>query len=385
MTSIHACCDGMFIGHALVSNFDDSSHMTLQLSESLLELKRFDGPNVLSRYLYLYHTQKYDLGETTKIVYESLQNRVQNESQRSPVSCQSFLFDQSIIDETAKLTDSILGNKTAGCGPASRSFPLALCHWIDDDDLFDISKKEATLTHHNRLAGEVAGIVNLICRSLLRNKTWQEAVQSAFLAPSLHDDVSAVCLRYGRSMSSNVNVHPAYAPRVLLEALQYVANSHNLTEALQNLNVKKNFYALPIIGVLLGARWGIPLEIFEDKLDDPRLKTIRDIANKFSREWSPENEIRSAHDKLKGFSGGCAPAQRSFPLGCCSWINENDLYQIVCNEANLTHFCPTAEQASGVVNLICRRLIKDDSWGAAVNNAFSTVPNLLVEIREIQT
>ncbi|CAF4692033.1 unnamed protein product, partial [Rotaria magnacalcarata] len=80
--------------------------------------------------------------------------------------------------------------------------------------------------------------------------------------------------------------------------------------------------------------------------------------------------VRSAHDKLKGFSGGCAPAQRSFPLGCCSWINENDLYQIVCNEANLTHFCPTAEQASGVVNLICRRLIKDDSWGAAVNNAF---------------
>jgi ADP-ribosylglycohydrolase len=244
----------------------------------------------MSRYLYSYHTKKYDLGETTKIVYESLKSRVQNESQRSPVNRESFLFDQSIIDETAKLTDSTLGNKTAGCGPASRSFPLALCHWIDDDDLFGISKKEATLTHHHRLAGEVAGIVNLICRSLLRNKPWQVAVQSAFLAPSLHDDVSDVCLRYGRSMNSNVNVHPAYAPRVLLEALQYVTNWDNLTEALRNLNVKKNFYALPIIGVLLGARWGIPLEIFQDKINDPRLKTIRDIANNFSRGWNPENE-----------------------------------------------------------------------------------------------
>ncbi|CAF3704711.1 unnamed protein product [Rotaria socialis] len=290
MASIHARCDGMFIGHALVSNFDDSCHMASQLSESLLELKRFDGPNIMSRYLYSYHTKKYDLGETTKIVYESLKNRVQNESKRSPVSRESFLFDQSIIDETARLTDSTLGNKTAGCGPSSRSFPLALCHWIDDDDLFDISKKEANLTHHNRLAGEVAGIVNLICRSLLRKKTWEEAIQLAFLAPSLHDDVSAVCLRYGRSMNPNVNMHPAYAPRVLLEALQYVANSNNLTEALRNLNVKQNFYALPIIGVFLGARWDIPLEIFEDKLNDPRLKTIRDIANKFSREWNPENE-----------------------------------------------------------------------------------------------
>ncbi|CAF0923195.1 unnamed protein product [Rotaria sp. Silwood1] len=138
--------------HIITSQFDVSCHMALQLSECLLELKSFDESNIMSRHLYLYHTKKYELGETMKFIYENLKDKIQNYHEHLSVCREDFLFDQLTIDETVKLTDKKLGGYTGGCGPAHRSFFLALCPWIDDDDLYNISKKEATLTYFNPLA-----------------------------------------------------------------------------------------------------------------------------------------------------------------------------------------------------------------------------------------
>ncbi|CAF2846494.1 unnamed protein product [Rotaria sp. Silwood2] len=290
MTNIQTRCDGIFLGHIIASKFDVSCHMALQLSESLLELKRFDGPNIISRYLYLNHTKKYDFGETMKFVYQNLKDKIKHYDEHSSISREDFLFDQSIIDETVKLTDKKLGGYTAGCGPVHRSFPLALCPWIDDDDLFNISKKEATLTHFNPLAGQVAGIVNLICRSLLKNATWHDAVQSAFSTPSLHTELGDVYYRYSRWSTPSKNIHSAYAPTVLQQALHYVTTSHNITEVIEKAKVDRNVYCLPIIGVLSGALWGIPLNMYKDKANDVLLKSIRDTANKLSKQWTSKYE-----------------------------------------------------------------------------------------------
>jgi len=286
MVSIHARCDGVFIGHALVSHFDVSTQMAQQLSESLLELKHFDGSNIMARYLYLYHTKKCDYGQTMNIVCQNLKDKMKNNQGDLSICREDFLFDQCIINETVKLTDSKLGGLTAGCGPAHRSFPLALCPWIDDDDLFDLSNKEAALTHYSPLAGQVAGIVNLICRSLIRNNTWYDAVRSAFATPSLHIDVSDIYLRYSRWSTASKETHPAYAPTVLNEALHYITTSDSAAEAIKKANAKGNFYCLPVIGILSGARWGVSLDMYKDKVNDPKLKTIRDTADKLSNLWT---------------------------------------------------------------------------------------------------
>jgi ADP-ribosylglycohydrolase len=294
MASSQTRCDGVFIGHAIASQFDASVQMALQLSGSLLELKRFEGSDVMSRYLYLYHTKRYKMGEITIATYQNLKDIIKNSSGHSPVCREDFVFDQSIINETVKLTDDKFGGLTGGCGPVHRSFPLALCPYIIDDELFDITMKEAALTHYSRVAGQVAGIVNLICRSLLRNKKWHEAVQSAFSAPSLHADVNDVCIGYGRRWSLSKTTHPAYAPTALSAALHAISISKSAAEAIQQASVEGNHYCLPIVGILSGALWSIPTEMYKDKANDLQLKTIRDTAHKVSNQWTSQSDSVNA-------------------------------------------------------------------------------------------
>jgi ADP-ribosylglycohydrolase len=233
MLNIQGRCNGAFIGHAIASNYDPSISMAINITDSLLEKKKFDGPDILSRHLFLYHKQPCEIGETTKYLYQIAADNVQNAGDKSSLSRQDFLLNQSFIDESVRLTDNKLGGYTAGCGPAQRSFPLALCSWIDDDDLFEMSVKEATLTHFNPLAGQVAGVINVICRSLLKNHSWHNAVQAGFSIPRLHSDVTSVYTRYGRSPHPLIRTHIAYAPTVLNAALHYVHNSTKAMEAIQ--------------------------------------------------------------------------------------------------------------------------------------------------------
>lgn len=295
MSNSQTRCDGIFVGHAIASNFDTSAWMALELSESLLELKRFDGPNILSRYLYTYHNNHYDLGETMRAAYEDFKDRIQFPTRIArTINRENLLFDRSIIEETVKAADERLNGRTAGCGPVHRSFPLALCPWIDDDDLFSISKQEAKLTHYNPLAGEVAGIVNLICRSLLKNQSWYDAVQSAFTAPGLHDEISNIQVRFTRQSTSSSTMPPAYVANALHEALHCVTNANSLAEILKQPQKKISFYSLPIIGVLSGARWGVPVDMFRDKVDNPQLKKIRETATKFSNQWPATTQNKNA-------------------------------------------------------------------------------------------
>jgi hypothetical protein len=289
MISIHARCDGAFIGHAIASNYDPSIFLALNISESLLGNKRFNGPDILSKYLFLYHTQRSEVGATTKYIYQVAVNNVSNKGKTS-LTPQDFLFDQSIINETVKMADKNLGGLTAGCGAAQRSFPLALCPSISDDDLFGLSMEEAALTHYSPLAGQVAGVVNLICRSLFRNKTWHEAVHFAFSQPSLNPDVTNIHSRYSRSPGPYVKTDPAYAPTALNAALYYITNSKNAVEAIETARANDKHFCAPIVGILSGARWGVPLEMYKGSSTDPQLKTIRDIANRLGDLWPSQHD-----------------------------------------------------------------------------------------------
>jgi len=290
MINIHARCEGVFIGHAIASNYDPSISMAVDISESLLECKQFNASDILSRYLFLYHTKPCEIGETTKYLYQIALNKIKSIDNKSGISRQDLIFDQSIINEFVKITDGKLNGHTAGCGPAQRSFPLALCPWINDDDLFDLSMEEAALTHYNSLAGQVAGIVNVICRSLLKNKSWNNAVQLAFSTPRLHSDVSNVSMRYSRSAQPAVSTHAAYAPTVLNAALHYIANSNNAMEAIEKARAKDKHYCAPIVGILSGALWGIPLDIYKNRSNDVQFQIIGNTANKLGNQWPSRHD-----------------------------------------------------------------------------------------------
>lgn len=285
MLNIDARCNGAFIGHAIASDYDPSISMATSITDSLVERGKFDGSDILSRYLYMYHTQRSEIGEATKSLYQLASNNIPNAGNQSSISRQDFLFDQSIINEYVKITDKNLNGYTAGCGPAQRSFPLALCSRIDDADLFELSMKEAALTHYNPLAGQVAGIVNVICRSLLKNHSWHNAVQSAFTMPRLHDDILSVSNRYSRSAHPFVPTHIAYAPTVLNTALNYVTTSTNAADAIKKARSNDQFYCAPIVGILSGALWGIPQNMYANKVNDATFLTIRKAASKLSSQW----------------------------------------------------------------------------------------------------
>jgi len=282
MTTVLARTEGAFIGHAIASQYDPSIFMALNVSDSLIDRRAFDGPDILSRHLYLYHTKKYEIGEITKYIY---QEAVQRTKEPSSITRENFRFDQSVIDELVKLADKKCDGHTAGCSPAQRSYPLAFCAFISTDDLYDFTNSEAKLTHENPLAGQVAGIVNVICRSLLKNQNWIDAIRSAFTIPKLHQDIIAIYGRHQRFLTPAVETNSAYAPTVLNAALHYVANSTSAAQAIAKAHAHDKNYCAPIVGILAGARWGIPLEMLQQNINDEKLKTIRETASKLYEFW----------------------------------------------------------------------------------------------------
>lgn len=284
-------CEGAFIGHAIASQYDPSIYLAENVGNSLLDCKTFDGSDILSRHLYLYHTKPCEIGEVTKYIY---QQAIQYISGKPALSRESFCFNQSVIDEIVQSTDKKCDGYTAACGPAQRSYPLAFCSFISDHDLFDYTKHEAKLTHYSPLAGQVAGIVNLICRSLLNNKTWSESINSAFAEPQLHDDIKSIYGRHHRWPKPTTETHPAYAPTVLNAALHYVATSENATQAILKAQTNEKVYCRPIVGILAGARWGIPIEMYKNNINDLQLKTLRETASKLSNLWQIKYDSASA-------------------------------------------------------------------------------------------
>ncbi|CAF2721099.1 unnamed protein product [Rotaria sp. Silwood2] len=206
--------------------------MTLNVTENLLECQKFDGPDILSRHLY---TRECEIGEITKYIYQEL---IKRNGSQSTLTLENFCFDQSMIDEIVKLADKKFDGHTAACSPAQRSYPLAFCQYISDDDLFDFTMLEAKLTHYSPIAGQVA----------------------VFTTPRLHNDIQNVLLCHRRYVYPDVKARVVYAPTVLNDALYFVGGWENTTQVTANAHRKDKYYCAPIVGILAGARCEISEE-----------------------------------------------------------------------------------------------------------------------------
>ncbi|CAF2511623.1 unnamed protein product [Rotaria sp. Silwood2] len=72
---------------------------------------------------------------------------------------------------------------------------------------------------------------------------------------------------------------------LLNTALHYVSVSKNAAQAMANADGKNKHYYLPIVGILAGARWGIPVETYKDNINDAQLITLRETCTKLSTTW----------------------------------------------------------------------------------------------------
>jgi ADP-ribosylglycohydrolase len=215
-------CRGVLIGLAAGDRNGGPTRMAVRLAESLLDCGGFDLADVVNRYLRWWREAAFDTG---------------------PVSARALALvaaGMSAAEAVAQVHRES-GGRTAGCNPAHRSPPLSMLVSIADDELGRCAEAEARLTHHDPLAGEVAALVNQLCRSLIRGTAWPDAVRGA-----------------GRFAEGGPGENGGYAPDVLRAALHFVGMSADFAEALERSLAFAGAanYCPVLVGALAGARWG---------------------------------------------------------------------------------------------------------------------------------
>ncbi len=223
LTTVEDRCGGVLIGLAAGDRIGGPILLALRLAESLVETGRFDPADVLGRYSAWWREGAFDTG---------------------PVSARALALvaaGMPVEDATAQVHREF-GGMTAGCNPAHRSPPLAMCAAVADEDLAGCALGEARLTHHDPLAGKVAAAANRLCRALVRGDGWD------------------VALRHVREFAGQEGPgnNGGYAPDVLRAALHFVGTSARFTEALDRslAFAGPSNYCPVLVGAVAGARWG---------------------------------------------------------------------------------------------------------------------------------
>jgi ADP-ribosylglycohydrolase len=216
-------CQGVLVGLAAGDRIGGPIRMAVRLAESLVACGAFNPSDILERYLGWWREGAFDTGPV---------------SERALALVATGMPTQ---EATAQVHREF-GGKTAGCNPVHRSPPLSMLAAIPDEDLAACAMTEATLTHHDPVAGEVAAAVNRLCRTLIRGVRWEAAVAG-------HSHFA------GLDEPGNDG---GYSPDVLRAALHFVGVSACFAEALERSLAFAGpaNYCPVLVGAIGGARWG---------------------------------------------------------------------------------------------------------------------------------
>jgi ADP-ribosylglycohydrolase len=218
-------CRGVLIGLAAGDQIGGPIRMAVRLAESLLDCGGFKPMDILNRYLAWWREGAFDTG---------------------PVSGRVFALiaaGMPLTEATAQAHREFDG-KTAGCNPAHRSSPLSMLASIADKELAAYAIVEAGLTHYDLVAGEVAAVVNKLCRALIRGAAWDVALPQ--------------CRKFTDQAGPGNN--GGFAPDVLRAAVYFVGTSGSFAETLEKSLVFAGpaNYCPVLVGAIAGARWGAP-------------------------------------------------------------------------------------------------------------------------------
>jgi ADP-ribosylglycohydrolase len=253
LTTAEDRCRGVLVGLAAGDRIGGPIRMAVLLAESLVETGRFDPADVLGRYLAWWREGAFDTG---------------------PVSAQALALVAAGVPvaDAAGRVHREAGGRTAGCNPAHRSAPLAMCASVEDDGLGGCAMAEARLTHHDPLAGEVAAAVNKVCRALIRGAVWPDAMREAgsFAA------------------GEGPGNRGGYAPDVLRAALYFAGTSASFTTALDRslAFAGPSNYCPVLVGAVAGARWGASAILPPALAHVEILPRVRAAAEALATGWS---------------------------------------------------------------------------------------------------
>ena len=126
------------------------------ISKSLELNKNFNEDDLRRRYLDWWKDEAFDTGPT----YASVLTKINKGMEHN-------LAVKKVHEE--------FGFNTAGCGPAHRATPLAGSYNIPTNQLINIARREAKITHFDDDAGNGSAIVIMLCRYLLEGKSLRDA------------------------------------------------------------------------------------------------------------------------------------------------------------------------------------------------------------------
>lgn len=233
MDSFEDRISGVLFGLAAGDQIGGPIRMALIVAESVHERGQVDHADLQRRYLEWWRAGGFDTGGTAARVFD--------------------LADSGLsFDDAALQTDRALAGQTAGCNPAHRSAPLAMCAAIADDRLAASAIAEAHLTHRHPLAGETAAAVVVLCRLLIRAVPWTDALRLAAqgrcaeIRAALDPDLRQPMSRGG------------FAPEVLRAAVCILDEATSFPQALRRAIEFAGpvNYCPVVVGSIGGARWG---------------------------------------------------------------------------------------------------------------------------------
>ena len=224
---------GVLLGLAGGDRIGGPAQMALRVAESLRDHDGVDISDIGRRYLDWWREGAFDTGPTVAGVLT--------------------LVDSGVPFEQASIrVDERSDGMTAGCNPAHRIAPLAMCASLDDSGLGRAAVAEASLTHRHPLAGEVAAVVACLCRALIRGSSWPTALD---IATNCRGSETRNTLEIRKSANLSQS---GFAPEVLRSAIYFLNSSNSFQAALeQSINFAGPANYCPVlVGSIGGARWG---------------------------------------------------------------------------------------------------------------------------------
>lgn len=234
---------GTLLGLAAGDRIGGPTRMALRVAESVLARDEVDVADIGRRYVEWWRGGAFDTGPTTAGVL-------------------ALVASGSSFEEASARVDAAQAHRTAGCNPAHRIAPIAMCAPIDDLALDEAARAEARLTHRAAMAGEVAAAVARLCRALIRGTAWPDAL--AAVAVGRPTEVRAALLR----SPSDERSTGGHAPAVLHAAVHFLDEADSLAGAMAAVRFAgPRNYCPVLVGSIGGARWGrdqVPDDLVRD-------------------------------------------------------------------------------------------------------------------------